>query len=979
MSGHVRARRPASPPPGAAHPAPVAPQRFPHPRDDHLDADERRAAASKGFAPARGRHHGLGGLNMTAGEWKLLFLVVLVAAGVRLFRLSKPNSVVFDEVHFGKFASKYIKTQYFVDVHPPLAKLLITLAAFVFGYDGQFDFKDIGKIYERVPYVAMRMVPAALGVATVPLAYLTLRALDCRATTALLASLFITFENGLVTQSRHILLDSPLIFFTALTVFLWCGFWNEDKHAPFTKSWWTWLTLTGFSLGAVASCKWVGLFTIATIGVSTLHQLWMLLGDLRVPPRLFVRHFIARAICLIAIPIIFYMAMFQIHFLVLENSGDGDGFMSSEFQHTLGGRGMADTFADIGVGSQVTLRHVNTQGGYLHSHVHTYPGGSKQQQITLYPHRDSNNDWRIFNASDSSAEFDWTTEPLSYITSGTRIKLQHIATEKHLHSHDIRPPVSDVDFQNEVSAYGMPGFAGDANDDWYVEIERGDRRDKESSKRLRTLRTVFRLRHSLTGCYLFSHKVKLPDWAYEQQEVTCNKNAVRANSLWFIETSMHPNLPADAPKVNYKLPGFFAKFMELQRVMWTTNAGLTDRHTYDSRPSSWPRLRRGINFWVKDNRQIYLIGNPLVWWLSTLAVVAYASVRGFLILRAQRGYRDFDNTKVVKYDSLCGFLFVGWALHYFPFFLMGRQLFLHHYFPALYFAVLLSCAGFDLATSTLRPRVRLQIAAVLVILAVWHFAHFSPLAYGSPWTRSKCVSAKWFKTWDFSCNDFHNDYSQYNNVGFTPQQSHVPVAHTTVGGAADGRPAIVVPHGNEKEPFDPNALLAQNNKVDPVVKNDGGAEAAAGAGDSETTGVRGEGVPEPGRNVFEGDAGPEVKSQSKGQVPPVEVLPTTVKEISAVAGGAAGGGVVGAVAGGTSAEPKEEKIKDEEAQTQTQTTDTTETTDATTELSTAATETQTEAESQTQEKKRPVPAGPLGEAEQEAKMAADELFPEARR
>lgn len=48
-------------------------------------------------------------------------------------------------MHFGKFASKYIKTQYFVDVHPPLAKLLITLAAFVFGYDGNFDFKDIGK------------------------------------------------------------------------------------------------------------------------------------------------------------------------------------------------------------------------------------------------------------------------------------------------------------------------------------------------------------------------------------------------------------------------------------------------------------------------------------------------------------------------------------------------------------------------------------------------------------------------------------------------------------------------------------------------------------------------------------------------------------------------------------------------------------------------------------------------------------------
>lgn len=300
---------------------------------------------------------------MTSAEWKLLGLVVVVAMGVRLFRLSRPNSIVFDEVHFGKFASKYIKSSYFVDVHPPLAKLLITLAGFVFGYDGNFDFKDIAKsvlhkhagyhdtdtydrVYEgNVPYVAMRLVPALLGVATVPLAYVTLRALDCRATTALLASLFITFENGLITQSRHILLDSPLIFFTALTTFLWIGFCNEDKQQPFTDSWWAWLALTGLSLGATVSCKWVGLFTIATVGLGTLKQLWLLLGDTRVSARLWTRHFMARAICLIAIPITFYMFMFWLHFLILSNAGDGDGFMSSEFQHTLNGRGMSDTYS----------------------------------------------------------------------------------------------------------------------------------------------------------------------------------------------------------------------------------------------------------------------------------------------------------------------------------------------------------------------------------------------------------------------------------------------------------------------------------------------------------------------------------------------------------------------------------------------------------------------------------------------------------
>lgn len=51
------------------------------------------------------------------------------------------------------------------------------------------------------------------------------------------------------------------------------------------------------------------------------------------------------------------------------------------------------------------------------------------------------------------------------------------------------------------------------------------------------------------------------------------------------------------------------------------------------------------NFWVKDHRQIYLIGNPWVWSLSSLAVFGYIAARGFLILRAKRGYRDFENSQ----------------------------------------------------------------------------------------------------------------------------------------------------------------------------------------------------------------------------------------------------------------------------------------------------------------------------------------------
>jgi dolichyl-phosphate-mannose-protein mannosyltransferase len=92
MSGSVRARRPASPPLGLPQTISTS-QRFPHQREDHLDADARKAAASKGFMPGRNTH-APGGLGLPPGEWKLLILIVLVASGVRLFRLAQPNSVV---------------------------------------------------------------------------------------------------------------------------------------------------------------------------------------------------------------------------------------------------------------------------------------------------------------------------------------------------------------------------------------------------------------------------------------------------------------------------------------------------------------------------------------------------------------------------------------------------------------------------------------------------------------------------------------------------------------------------------------------------------------------------------------------------------------------------------------------------------------------------------------------------------------------
>lgn len=434
---------------------------------------------------------------------------------------------------------------------------------------------------------------------------------------------------------------------------------------------------------------------------------------------------------------------------------------------------MQDVPVDVAYGSRVSLRHHNTQGGYLHSHNHMYPTGSKQQQITLYPHKDENNVWVLENQTQPegldgpiAGPTAWDTLPPTLIEDGAVLRLYHVTTDRRLHSHDVRPPVTEADWQNEISAYGYEGFEGDANDLFRVEIIKRMSDGPLAKTRLRTIQTKFRLIHIMTGCALFSHKVKLPEWGFEQQEVTCAKQGTLPNSVWYVEQNEHPMLGADAEKVNYRNPGFLGKFWELQRAMWTTNAGLVESHAWDSRPPSWPILRRGINFWGKDHRQIYLIGNPVIWWSSTLAISIYIVFKGLSVLRWQRGFRDYDNVTFKRFDYEIGTTVLGWAFHYFPFYLMQRQLFLHHYFPALYFAIMTLCQIYDYATNRIsglglreRPAIGKGGVAAFLAVSIVAFTLYAPLSYGNPWTQAACNKVKLFDTWDWDCSTFHTDVS----------------------------------------------------------------------------------------------------------------------------------------------------------------------------------------------------------------------------
>jgi len=69
--------------------------------------------------------------------------VVLFALSLasRMIWLDSPRNVVFDEMHYAKYAVMYLKRTFFFDSNPPLGKLMVAGAAWLAGYQPESDVR----------------------------------------------------------------------------------------------------------------------------------------------------------------------------------------------------------------------------------------------------------------------------------------------------------------------------------------------------------------------------------------------------------------------------------------------------------------------------------------------------------------------------------------------------------------------------------------------------------------------------------------------------------------------------------------------------------------------------------------------------------------------------------------------------------------------------------------------------------------------
>ncbi|KAI0057255.1 glycosyltransferase family 39 protein [Artomyces pyxidatus] len=696
-------------------------------------------------------------------------VLTALAFALRFYKINHPDQVVFDEVHFGKFASYYILREYYFDVHPPFAKLLFGLAGWFVGFDGHFSFENIGDSYteNHVPYVGMRALPAILGSLTIPIVYGIMKESGYGTVAAAFSAAIVLFDNAHVAQSRLILLDATLIFFMSLTIYSYVRF-RKLRYTPFTLEWWSWLIATGVFMACTWGSKVNGILTVFAIGAAVLVDLWDLLDIRPVQNTMdnFYRHFAARAVGLIVVPFIVYLSFFWIHFAILVKSGPGDSFMSPQFQESLSGNEMLVNSHEVRYYDTVTLRHKDTKV-FLHSHTERYPLryddgriSSQGQQVTGYGHADENNWWQVVPTKALPE-----TGRGRIVRHNDIIQLLHVNTQTYLLTHDVASPLMPTN--QEFTTWPRDDHSRYNDTLFYLYLN-----GAHEGEALRTKSGHLRLVHVPTKVSLWTHREQLPEWAFKQQEINGDKSPGEKPATWFVDEIIAAEDGEDflnrtsAVVTNEPKPmNFFKKFAELQLLMMQHNAGLTASHPYASNPINWPFMLSGISFWTEnaDQKQIYFIGNIIGWWTCAVALSVYIGIIGGDLLARRRNETPVPEPVRNRLWNSTGFFVLVWFIHYFPFFLMNRQLFLHHYLPSHVASALVagSVLQFLLSDSVNypisvrglythpKPRQYAEIGlrgpivvAVFTALLFGAFMYLAPLTYGTPGLDGETVNAK---------------------------------------------------------------------------------------------------------------------------------------------------------------------------------------------------------------------------------------------
>jgi dolichyl-phosphate-mannose-protein mannosyltransferase len=235
-------------------------------------------------------------------KWVALAGVVIASYFTYFHGYASPAAPFWDENYYIADAQKYLNGIFFMEMHPPLGKLLIALGEWLLhpnAITSWFVSADRATNFpDGFSFAGYRLFPALCGWAAAPLMFAIAWRISHDAVVAVSIAGLYVFDNALVVHLRGAMLEGPLIFFGALSVWLFFVLLETPESGRATP--WKWGAL-GAAIALAIVTKLFGLILLGLpVGLAALNR-----GGWRRP-----RH----AFTFAATALLVYGAVWQVHF-----------------------------------------------------------------------------------------------------------------------------------------------------------------------------------------------------------------------------------------------------------------------------------------------------------------------------------------------------------------------------------------------------------------------------------------------------------------------------------------------------------------------------------------------------------------------------------------------------------------------------------------------------------------------------------------
>jgi dolichyl-phosphate-mannose--protein O-mannosyl transferase/Gpi18-like mannosyltransferase len=194
---------------------------------------------------------------------KDLFIILFlsfVSTLLRLFYLKFPEEMMFDEVYHARAAGEYLRhINPYEWVHPPLAKLIISIGVYIFGLNS----------------FGWRIMPLVFGTFFIPVMYVLGKSLFSSRYTGLLAALLISIDGVFFVQSKTAMTNIFATFFQVTAIMFFWLYFQYDYYKKSKIKIYIFLLLSGLFISLALATRWTSMGAFAfIIGATIWYKLF---------------------------------------------------------------------------------------------------------------------------------------------------------------------------------------------------------------------------------------------------------------------------------------------------------------------------------------------------------------------------------------------------------------------------------------------------------------------------------------------------------------------------------------------------------------------------------------------------------------------------------------------------------------------------------------------------------------------------------